>query len=579
MPAFLLVLAILPLGLFIWMASSTLKKSVKSTVVNDPQASLSQSFNGLSEIYDKEFNRNLLNALHFAAKESLKKALAGPVTSVSPFKNLSEVELGQNPAALFLLTDHNGNVLYNNRGITKPTPSPSPTATAKKTKSHPKSKKLMLASVKDWPGMDLALAGSKTGGLFTFQDSTFLTLLVPVEGKDKILGVVAVGSQIDGSLMKSFKNISVNDIALYSQSQTWCTGSIPAPRIHLPSLPETTSPQPALPVTWGANPFLERGFALMGLDQKPMAYLAVFQPVKQTQTVEGTPQRRILTMGLLILFLVLVLAGIGVKYYVSSFHRLFQSINDISRGNLNGSIPQDPWTEWGQLGGALQEMLESLKEKERISLILGKVVDPQAARKLLAEKDYFSLKGEKRECTLLRADLKGFNTLSENMTPEALVEALNQYFGIINDVVFKHEGMLDRFIGDTAIAVWGAPFTHEDKEERAVRAALEIQEALRDFNISRIKKGYPPFTVGIGIHTGTVVAGNLGSNKHYDYSIIGEALHVVARLCAMAAPGQTVLSEETYDKIKSGAKANPLNSIAIRGTMEPLKTYEITQLA
>jgi class 3 adenylate cyclase len=314
------------------------------------------------------------------------------------------------------------------------------------------------------------------------------------------------------------------------------------------------------------------------LDQKPCAYLAVFQPVKQTQTAEGTPRKSVFQTGLFLLLLTLALAGLGIRYYLVSFSRLFQSISDISRGNLNVSIPRDPWTEWGQLGGALQEMLESLKEKERISLILGKVVDPQAARKILAEKDYFSLKGEKRECTLLRADLKGFNTLSENMAPEALVEALNQYFGVINEVVFKYEGMLDKFIGESALAVWGAPFTHEDKESRAVKAALEIQETLKNFNISRIKKGYPSFTVVIGIHTGTVVSGNLGSNKHYDYSIIGEALHVVARLCSMAAPGQTVVSEETYRKIKNEVTAAPLSPIVVKDSLEPLKTYEITQL-
>jgi class 3 adenylate cyclase len=578
-PVVIFALAILPLDLFIWISSSIVKKSIKSTVVNDPQAALTQSLNGLAGNYDRESNRNLLNALHFASKDSLKKALSGPITAVLPFKNLSEAELSENPAALFVLVDTKGNVLYDNLGIPKPTPSPSPTSTVKKPKSHSKFKALLLASVKDWPGMDVVLAGSKQGGLLALQGSTFLTLLMPVESKDKILGVVAVGSKIDDRLMRAFKNTAVNDIALYSQAQTWYTGSASAPKMNYPALLKAPGIPEASSIPWGPATFLTQGLPLMGLDQKPAAYLAVFQPVKQIQTVEGTPLKSVFRTGILFLFLALVLVVAGISFYLTSFNRLFQSIGNISRGNLNVSIPQDPWTEWGQLGGTLQEMLESLREKERISLILGKVVDPHAARKILAEKDYFSLKGERRECTLLRADLKGFNTLSENMAPEALVEALNQYFSIINDVVFKHEGMLDRFIGDTAIAVWGAPFTHEDKEARAVKAALEIQEALRDFNISRIKKGHPPFTVGIGIHTGTLVAGNLGSNKHYDYSIIGEALHVVARLCAMAAPGQTVVSEETYVKIKTDVKANPLNPIAVKGNLDSLKTYEVTQLS
>jgi adenylate cyclase len=168
--------------------------------------------------------------------------------------------------------------------------------------------------------------------------------------------------------------------------------------------------------------------------------------------------------------------------------------------------------------------------------------------------------------------------LSENMPPPALVEALNQYFGLINDAVFHHEGMLDRFMGEKVLAVWGAPFSHEDKEARAVKAALEIQGALKDFNIARIKKGFPPFTLGIGIHTGALVAGNLGSEKHHDYTVIGEALQVAARLCAMATPGQVVVSEETYGKVQATVKANSLNPLALRDRMEPLKTYEITEL-
>jgi hypothetical protein len=204
-PAAIFALAILPLVLLTWISSSILKKSIKSTVVNDPQAALTQSLNGLAGNVDKELNDNLLNALHFASKDSLKKALTGPVTSVTPFKNLSEAELGENPAALFVLADKKGNILYDNLGIPKPTPFPTPTGTVKKIKTHSKSKGLLLASAKDWPGMEVALAGSRQGGLLTLQGSIFLAFLVPVENKDKILGVVAIGSKIDGPLMKSFK--------------------------------------------------------------------------------------------------------------------------------------------------------------------------------------------------------------------------------------------------------------------------------------------------------------------------------------------------------------------------------------
>jgi len=222
-------------------------------------------------------------------------------------------------------------------------------------------------------------------------------------------------------------------------------------------------------------------------------------------------------------------------------------------------------------------MIQSLKDKERVSLVLGKVVSPQATQKILAEKNYFAIRGERRECTLLQAQIKGFNTLSQNMTPEVLVEVLNHYLSLINQVVFKYEGMVDKFVGDTAIAVWGAPFAHEDKEIRAIRAALEIQEAVKKFNIIRIQKGHSPFSLGIGIHTGPVVSGNLGSDQYYDYSIIGEPLQTVDKLCVMAAPGQIVVSQETYEKLKDLVLATPTNSIIVPGGKDPLKTYEISK--
>jgi adenylate cyclase len=230
------------------------------------------------------------------------------------------------------------------------------------------------------------------------------------------------------------------------------------------------------------------------------------------------------------------------------------------------------------MADVLRDTATALREKQRISLVLGKVVSPQTAKTLLEERDLFALKGEKRPCTLLHADLRGFNDLSRNMEPPVLVEALNLYFGLINEIVFKYEGMMDKFVGEAALAVWGAPFAHEDKEMRAIRAALEIQETLKEFNISRIKKGHPPFTVGIGIHTGPVVTGNLGSDRRCDYTVIGEPLHVASRLCAMASPGQIVVSEETYLKVQPLVVSKPLNPLAVKGSLEPLKTFEVTEL-
>jgi class 3 adenylate cyclase len=576
----LLGLTAIPLALWMFFSAHVLNQSIKSSIVNDPQSALTQSLNSLTGNVHLAYNQILLKTLPLATGEDLKKAL-GQDHSPETYKTLAEGALKENSLDLLVLVNGEGLDLYDNLEIPQPVVSaPMPLM---KMPHRPKTSlknPLPLPSLKDWPGLSLALSGIRTEGILNYKETSYLAVQIPVEKQGKIVGVVIGGKKIDFSFLYELKSAAVNDVGLYSQSQTWCTRGLPPPDLNYTQamVPGTVLGLENHSLTWGGSPFLVSGIPLNGIDQKPAAFLADFQTVIQNQTVEGKPSQTILQFGLLLLLAALALAGALSWIYQTSFRKLTESVREIGQGNLKATFHKDPLTEWGRLGEELSEMVIHLQEKERVSLILGKVVAPEAARKILAEKDYFSLKGEKRECTLLQADLMGFNSLSENMSPESLVESLNQYFSLMNDFVFKYEGMLDKFIGDRVIALWGAPFRHEDKEIRAVKAALEIQEALKGFNISRIQKGLPPFTVGIGIHTGWVVSGNLGSDKHYDYSIIGEALHVVSRLCAMSAPGQVVVSSETFDKVQTFVKGNPLNPIVVKGSPYPLMTYEVTPL-
>jgi class 3 adenylate cyclase len=390
-----------------------------------------------------------------------------------------------------------------------------------------------------------------------------------------------LGSPVNPEFIRWLKSESANDLAVYSQTQTWCSLPVPPPSLDNKKITAGFSSRGlsnnSVTLDWNHGSFQAGLMPLQGLDGRPAATLASFQPIKQTLTVVGSPQKNLARQGRWFLFMGLLLAAAAAWQFMAPFNRLLSAVDKIKTGSLNIDLPLNRPDEWGQLARSLQEMAGQIKDKERVSLILGKVVSPKIARNILEAKDLFALKGERREVTLLHADLRGFNALSENMAPPILVEALNQYFTLINEAVFKHEGMMDKFIGETALALWGAPFTHDDKELRAVQTALEIQESLKDFNISRIKKGHPPFTIGIGIHTGLVVSGNLGSDKRSDYTVIGDPLHIAARLCAMANPGQTVVSEETYQKIKGQVEARALNPIAVKGSLEPLKTYEIIE--
>ena len=594
LPVLMIALAILPLSLFLTISLATLKSHIKPTVVNDPEKSLAQSVAGFGGAYNSWSDHFLMSAVRLGQMETLKKGLAAPVSQAAPLKAFCEEAALSTQSSLFILTDPKGNVLFDNLGIPKPTPSPSPSPTPKsanknskpKSSNHPskpKTKQPLYASVKDWPGMAQALQGSDAGGLFPYQEDLYRVMIHPIVSREKIVGVLWVGGRLDKNFLQTMKANAGNELTLYTNASVNNTLSTPIPSLDLKKSLDPHFNHSKL--NFNGTDYLVGSLPLLGIPPKagtpaePVASVVILQPIKQSLLIEGEPFKIIKKTGWWLLVLALLAALLSSwAFVVFPFQRLTEALEKAQKGDPNVTFPSDPVTEWGLLGASLGETFEGQKEKERVSLVLGKVVDPQAAKKILAEKDYFSLKGERRECTILQADLRGFNILSENMQPQVLVEALNQYFGIINEVVFKYEGMLDKFVGDTAVAIWGAPFSHPDKELRAVKTALEIHEALKDFNISRIKKGFPPFTVGIGIHTGTVVSGNLGSEKRYDYTVIGEPLHVVARLCAMATPGQTVVSDETYQKIRPQVKANALNPIAVKGSMEPLNTFEITQL-
>lgn len=571
LPFLVLAATAVPLAFFLFLSNSILKKSFKNSVVNEPQAALGQSLDGLNASYHQALSQTLLAALHFSMKDSLQKALTAPVTETPSVRTVAQDGAKSFPFPFLIVTNKAGKVLFDTLGIPKPTPSATPEAAKKKKAKTGKPKEPLYADIHDWPGMDRALSGLSVSGLLACQGTSYLVSAVPVLSHSKTAGVILAGAKIDKVFLQNLKSSSPDEVAFYSQGQTLCSSPVPAPFLAPSAGPVS--------VRWQQASYLAGAMTLTGLDGKTSgSYFGAFQPVKTTLTVEGSPQKQMVEAGLLLMAVATLLALGFLWQFTSAFNQLVKAVDQIGGGNLNTRLPTSRLDELGGMARSLKEMVESLQEKDRISLVLGKVVDPQAAKKILADKDYFALKGERRECTLLQADLKGFNTLSENMAPEALVEALNRYFSLINDAVFKQEGMLDRFIGETAVAVWGAPFSHEDKEERAVKAALEIQEALREFNISRIKTGHPPFTVGIGVHTGLVVAGNLGSDKHYDYSVIGEPLHVANRLCAMAAPGQTVVSGETYQKVRTFVMANSLNPIAVKDSLEPLATFEITRL-
>ena len=187
-----------------------------------------------------------------------------------------------------------------------------------------------------------------------------------------------------------------------------------------------------------------------------------------------------------------------------------------------------------------------------------------------------SLEGERKMVSVLFADVTGFTAMSEKMSAGKILQILNEYYELIVDIVFYHEGTVDKFIGDAIMVIWGAPVDHEDDPSRAVRSALDIQRELVKFNEILTKKGLKEFRVGIGINTGSLVAGYIGSTQTMSYSVIGDTVNTASRICSAAKPNEIIISQKTYDAVHKNFNAEALEPINAKGKYKPVRVFKVT---
>ncbi|MGB5697774.1 MAG: adenylate/guanylate cyclase domain-containing protein [Polyangiales bacterium] len=204
-----------------------------------------------------------------------------------------------------------------------------------------------------------------------------------------------------------------------------------------------------------------------------------------------------------------------------------------------------------------------------------RLLSPAIAEQVLSGQVEVKKGGELRETTILFADIRGFTSISESCEPQIVVDALNEYFERMVEIAFRHEGTLDKFIGDEMMVLFGSPVAHDDDPARAVRAALEMQEALASLNERHESRGLPPFEIGIGINTGEVVAGYIGSSQALEYTVIGDPVNTGSRLCSLAKPGQILISEWTLGKVDGGFEVEERPAEQLRGKALAVRVFEV----
>jgi len=210
--------------------------------------------------------------------------------------------------------------------------------------------------------------------------------------------------------------------------------------------------------------------------------------------------------------------------------------------------------------------------RERFSRLLS----PNVAEQVIAGKLDVKKGGTYvKECTVFNSDIRGFTRMSEGIPAEVMVDILNEYFELMVEVIFRQEGTLDKFMGDGIMAFWGAPVAHSDGPVRAVKCALEQMDALARFNRDRQSRGVAPFDIGIGIHTGPLVSGYVGSSKALGYTVIGDTANISARLCSIAAPGQIVVSEAAANRLGAQFRLDDLPPAQLKGIDRPMRIFNV----
>ena len=217
--------------------------------------------------------------------------------------------------------------------------------------------------------------------------------------------------------------------------------------------------------------------------------------------------------------------------------------------------------------------LEDISAVSKVKNTFKRYVSKQVVDELLEDDAKLNLGGEQRNVTILFTDIRGFTSMSENMDPERVVSTLNEYFSDMIDIVFKHNGTLDKIIGDELMVLYGAPISGKNDTQRAVETAIDMQLKIKQMNRERKKRKELPILVGAGINNGLVVSGNIGSRDLMDYTVIGDTVNVASRLCAHAGPGEIFVSESVYKKTKNKLLYSKLDPINVKGKKNKVPAF------
>ena len=307
--------------------------------------------------------------------------------------------------------------------------------------------------------------------------------------------------------------------------------------------------------------------------------LVTFSQSGMTQSKRRAVQA-IVGATLLIIALSIAMSFAMGRRITQPIDKLVDASRVIGNGEYTFRFKEQRKDELGLLMEAFNEMAEGMLEKSQVKSALSRYVSPGVARQILSNLDDVGLSGKRVEGTVLFADISGFTSISEKTSAEELVSMLNRYFSLITCACVMNHGIVDKYMGDGVMLVFGAPEADNDHAFHAISCALLMQKLIEHENSQREAAGQHPVRFRVGINTGSMLAGNMGSHERMEYTVVGDTVNLASRLCGITNSGQIVISREMYARndVTGRVLAGEYQSIRLRGISQPVSTYLVESL-
>ena len=226
----------------------------------------------------------------------------------------------------------------------------------------------------------------------------------------------------------------------------------------------------------------------------------------------------------------------------------------------------------------IERTLQNLAERDFVVRVFGRYLTEEVVDEILHSPEGLRLGGKRRTVTVMISDLRGFTSLSESLSPEPVIAMLNHCLGAMTEVIVRYRGTIDEFLGDAILVIFGAPLTEEDDAERAVACAIEMQRAMEPVNLWNAQNGFPQLEMGIGLHTGPVVVGNIGSEKRSKYGVVGSTVNLASRIESYTVGGQVLVSSATASLLEGRLQVESRRTLHPKGFSEPIDVYDVRGL-